>query len=222
MFKKLKKWLSRRLDENIDPKEDWLKEMETYDAQKIDFDALRWALVVMEKELFTHTNPSIEDVVAWIEKKEQYFEETCNHTGAIKDDRPMIAKKAKEVVQRYALVMPKEKEIHVIEYLTEMLAENSFELKDTLSRMISEIQYRFEQIRELICCPKPNWEEAGNIIMPMWETLVQKGVKHEILTRVKSFDGQEVIDGFGGVDNMIAELEERLLKGDRQGASYAD
>jgi len=82
--------------------------------------------------------------------------------------------------------------------------------REHLSWMCRQIQTDIERIRLLICREKPKYDQAGDIAMPLWENLFERGIKHEICSNAKMGKFAHEIQEFGDEQSLeVLRIETR-------------
>lgn len=122
----------------------------------------------------------------------------------INDDTPIMCNDCLSVLDYF------EKEFSgddALEFMREMFKRRRLEFIEQMEWMITQVQIDMQKIKEMICRRDrlPNndeWGKAGDILIPMWETLIELGIKKEIAQRVKYFSTKMEEDAYSELDGL--------------------
>jgi len=134
----------------------------------------------------------------------------------VADDTPLMIDHAVAIIEKIA-VARRETAFQAIQGRLEAM---QLSLRDHMQMMIEECQVGLEKIKLLICRPKPKWGQAGDVLMPMWKTLIEEGIKHEICMRFKP-DPDGPKEQFGGditIDDLYIETRAERAERERSEA----
>ena len=213
------------LFEGIDQKRKrWYDQYRQLQHQREMSSHLIWAMRRMERAGFLSKPRTREQMVEWLRNERaevlkrnelkaaeeaKKFDREMPRAPQIKDDSIEMLEASANILEVLAMPIPEgpvspDNHIPHIEFA---IAQMNISKKENLRAMILEIQLSLDDVANLVCRPEPNWEDAGNIIMPLYETHFELGIKHEILRHVRNFGP----DGIGDPDEFKYKLEQHVL-----------
>jgi hypothetical protein len=167
--------------------EKWLKEEQEFKQRKLFADDIGWFMRYLEFEKVAEATVS-ELHTKLLKLKEEEEEKEKKK----QEDKPgfglnMIPNDRLTKINSCIELLPKcnlESDVNAVEVLNEMVSEKKHDMKTHLEYIIVQIQVELEKIKRLVCRENPNYKQAGNLLMPVYEILFQRTLKHDILTNV--------------------------------------
>lgn len=169
----------------------WMEAEAEYKERKIFSDDMGWLIRQLEHRGVTRA--TIEQVIGLCksylkeeEKKDENMRENSPGSGAliIPNDRITKFKSCIDIASK----MDIDEEENAINAIADMVAKKEHDMKVHLEYTISQIQIELEKIKRLVCRENPNYKVAGDLLMPVYEILFQRTLKHDILTNVEYTD----------------------------------
>lgn len=189
--------------------EKWMETEEVYKERKIFSDDMGWLVRQLElqgkiKGTFKQV---IDDTVAMLEEEEEKEKKRREESpgtaiSIIPNDRITKLKSCLEILP----TIDDQDDPDFIKVIADLVAEKEHDMKVHLEYIIVQIQVELEKIKRLVCRENPNYKAAGDLLMPVYEILFQRTLKHDILTNVEYTD-----DYIDKLDEFDPESESEIV-----------
>lgn len=209
-----------------------------FEKKKIEHDDLQWLLRRMENYDFKPI--SFMSIIKWVRQQMQEIKDRNEQRAlesierkkkvpgivadaltvdepAIKDDAILILEELEGILEQMRNKNSRP-EMDPVGEIKKRIDQTRMNLSQQMEWMICQSQVDLEKIKKLVCQgekepSQADWTAAADLFIPMWETVMERGIKHEICTHSKFLideeDNQESFyGGISDIDDLRIETRE--------------